>query len=103
MTQECWEFLRALERVGNKTKTPGTNIFQKAYDQFVIVGNFCSLLLVCWIVSQLWYIRYLKQRAFNTGLGTILRAFCYGIAAFITNPKYSQMPETKDEIERLQE
>ena len=45
----------------------------------------------------------MKQRAFDTGLGTILRAFCCGIAAFITNPKYSQVPETRDDIERLQE
>ena len=26
------------------------------------------------------------------GLGTILRAFCCGVAAFIINPKYSHMP-----------
>ena len=45
----------------------------------------------------------MKQRAFDTGLGTILRVFCCGIAAFITNPKYSQVPETRDEIEGLQE
>ena len=62
------------------------------------------LLLVCWI---LWYnstkiIRSLKQRAVHTGLGTILQAFCYGIAAFITNPKYSPVPETREDMEGLQ-
>ena len=56
----------------------------------------------------MWYngtkiIRVLKQRAFDTGLGTILRAFCYGIAPFITNPKYSQVSETRDDVKGLQE
>ena len=48
-------------------------------------------------------IHSLKQRAFDTGMGTILRAFCCGIATFVTNPKYSQVSETIDDIERLQE
>ena len=66
------------------------------------------LLLVCWIVSQLWYngtkiIWSLKQRAFYTVLGTILQAFCSGIATFITNPKYSPVPEAREDMERLQE
>ena len=107
-TQEYWEFLRALEPVGNETQTPVTKIFQKAYDWFVIVGNCCSLLLVCWNVGQLWYngtkiIWSLKQRAVHTGLGTFLRYFCCGIAAFKTNPKYSPVPETREDMERLQE
>ena len=64
--------------------------------------------MVCWIIGQLWYngmtiLNALRQRAFNTGLGTILRAFCCGIATFITNPKYSQMSDTRDNVERLQE
>ena len=34
----------------------------------------------------------LKEQAYKLGLATILRAFCYGIAAFSTNPKYAHMP-----------
>ena len=64
--------------------------------------------MVFWIIGQLWYKgmkinRALKQRAFDTGRGTILRAFCCGITAFITNPKYSQVSETRDDVEGLQE
>ena len=34
----------------------------------------------------------MKKRAFKTGIGTILRAFFCGIAAFMTSTKYSQAP-----------
>ena len=34
---------------------------------------------------------------------TILRAFCCGIATFIINPKYSPVPEVREDMERLQE
>ena len=44
-------------------------------------------------------INSLKQRAFNTGIGTILLTFCCGVATFVTNPKYSQVPGTKDDVE----
>ena len=74
------------------------------YDRFILIGNFCSLGIVLWIVGQLGYngtkiIDSLKQHAFNTGIGTILRAFCCGVAVFITNPKYSQVPRAKDDVE----
>ena len=66
--------------------------------------NFCLLSIVLWVIGQLWYngmkiIDSLKQRAFNTGMGTILRAVCCGIAVFVTNPKYLQVPGTGDNIE----
>ena len=53
--------------------------------------------IVFWVLGQLWYngtqiISALKERAFKMGLGTILHAFCCGIAAFMTNPKYAHMP-----------
>ena len=106
MTQEYREFLRALGPVRDRAHLPGTSFFQKACSWFIIVGNCCSLLLVCWIVSQLWYngtkiIQSLKQRAFHTCLGTILRAFCCGIATFITNPKYSPVLEAREYMERF--
>ena len=64
--------------------------------------------MVCWIVSQLWYngtkiILSLEQQAFHTSLGTILCAFCCGIATFIINPKYAPVPEAREDLERLQE
>ena len=59
----------------------------------MLAGNFCSLGIVLWVLGQLGYngtqiINALKERAFKMGLGTILCAFCCGIAAFVTNPKY---------------
>ena len=63
----------------------------------MLAGNFCSLGIVFWVLGQLWYngtqiVGALKKRAFNMGLGTILQAFCCGIVALMTNPKYSPMP-----------
>ena len=37
-------------------------------------------------------IKALKDQAYKLGLATILRAFCCGIAAFMTNPKYADVP-----------
>ena len=74
------------------------------YDRFVVIGNFCLLGIVFWVVSQLWYndtqiVESLKQQRFNTGIGTVLRAFCCGDAAFVPNPKYLQVPRAKDDVE----
>ena len=44
-----------------------------------------------------------KPKAFDTGLGTVPRVSFCGIAIVITNPQYSQVPETRDDMERLQE
>ena len=57
-----------------------------------------------WVIGQLGYngtkiIDSLKQHAFNTSIGTVLRAFCSGVAAFVTNPKYLQVPGTKESVE----
>ena len=35
---------------------------------------------------------------FNTSIGTVLQAFCCGVAAFVTNPKYLQVPGAKDDV-----
>ena len=62
-----------------------------------------------WVIGQLWYngtknVGSLKKRAFDIGLGTILRDFCCGVTAFVTNPKYSHMPGNQGgPIGRLQE
>ena len=63
----------------------------------MLAGNFCSLEIVLWVLGQLGYngtqiINALKECAFKMGLATILRAFCCGIAAFMTNPKYTDVP-----------
>ena len=56
-----------------------------------------------WVIGQLGYngtkiIDSLKQCAFNTSIGTVLQAFCCGVAVFITNPKYSQVPRAKENV-----
>ena len=70
---------------------------RQVYDKLVLSGNFCSLGIVLWVLGQLGYngtqiINALKERAYKMGLATILRAFCCGIAAFMTNPKYADVP-----------
>ena len=102
-------FLKTLESAGQGTKTLWSQIIRQVYDRFVLARNFCSLGIVFWVIGQLWYngtkiIDSSKQRAFNTSMGTILRAFCCRIAMFVTNPKYSQVPGTREDIkEKLQE
>ena len=54
-TQEYCKFLKALRPVRDRVHQPGTSFFQRACSWFIIVGDGCSLLLVCWIVSQLRY------------------------------------------------
>ena len=86
----------------------GTHFCQKAYGWSIIVGNHCSLRLVCWITNQLcpndtkingsW-----QQRIANAGLGNPLQASWCGIAAVITNPKYSLVSEVRGDRARLQE
>ena len=63
----------------------------------MLAGNFCSLGIVLWVLGQLGYnetqiVKALKEQAYKLGLATILRAFCCGIAAFITHPKYADVP-----------
>ena len=81
-----------MEAAGHGTKTLWARLVRQVYDKFVLAGNFCSLGIVLWVLGQLGYngtqiISALKERAFKMGLSTILRAFCYGIVAFMTNPK----------------
>ena len=101
-------FLKTLEAARQGTKTLWGQLVRQVYDRFILAGNFCLLGIVFWVIGQLWYngtkiIDSLKKRAFKTGIGTILRAFCCGIAAFMTSPKYSQVPGTQgDPVGRLQ-
>ena len=53
--------------------------------------------IVLWVLGQLGYnrtqiINALKEHTFKIGLATILHAFCCGIAAFVKNPKYTDVP-----------
>ena len=105
MTQEYSEFLKALGLAKAKEQPPESSFFRKACSWLIVIGNGCSLLLVCWIVCQLWYngsriIKSLEQRA---SLGMFLQAFCCGIATFIINPKYAPVLEAREDQERLQE
>ena len=72
----------------------------QVYDKLVIAGNFCSIGIVLWVLSQLGYngtqiVKALKDQAYKLGLATILRAFCCGIAAFILKSKYDNMLVTQ--------
>ena len=107
-TKEYLESLRALGPVRNMTRTSGTHFCQKAYGWSIIVGNDCSLLLVCWITNQLCsndakIIWSWQQRVVHAGLGNLLQAFWCGIAAVTTNPKYSPVSEFREDMARLQE
>ena len=86
-----------MEAAGQGTKTLWARLVRQVYNKFMLAGNFCSLGIVLWVLGQLGYngtqiINALKEHAFKMGLGTILRAFCCGIAAFVTNPKYTDVP-----------
>ena len=79
-------------------------LIQRVYNKVVIARNFCLLSIICYLVGQLWYngtkiIKSLKQQAFKTGNTTILCTFSCGVAAFVTNPKYSHIPGAKDDVE----
>ena len=104
-TQEYREFLKALGPVKAKEQPPEISFFQKACSWLIVIGNGCSLLLVCWIVCQLWYneSRIIKSLEHYASLGMLLRAFCCGIATFMINPKYAPVSEAREDRERLQE
>ena len=94
--QEVGQFLKTLEAVGKGTKTLWVYIVCQLYDKVVLVGNFCSIGIVLWVLSQLGYngsqiVKALKKQAYQLGLATILRAFCCGIAAFILKSKYDNV------------
>ena len=104
-TQEYREFMKALGPVKSKELPPEVSFLQQTSHWLTILGNGYSLLLVCWIVCQLWYngsriIGSLEQRA---SLGMLLRVLCCGIATFIINPKYIPVSEAREDQERLQD
>ena len=77
---------------------------QMLYDEFILVGNVCSISVCTWVLGQLFYngtqiVQSLKQQPFSTTIGTILRASFCGIVAFVTNPKYSQVPGIKNNLQ----
>ena len=89
--------MKTLEAAGKGTKTLWAHLVRQVYDKLVIARNFCSIGIVFWVLSQLGYngtqiVKALKDQAYKLGLATILRAFCCGIAAFITNHKYADVP-----------
>ena len=85
-----------MEAAGQGTKTLWAKLVRQVYDKIVLARNFCFLGIVLWVLGQLGYngtqiVKALKDQAYKLGLATILRAFCCGIAAFITNPKYADV------------
>ena len=94
--QEFGRFLKTLEATGQGTKT--------LWAKIVLAGNFCSLGIVLWVLIQLGYngtqiVKALKDQAYKLSLARILQAFCCGIAAFIINPKYANVPV--NQVQRL--
>ena len=70
----------------------------------MLAGNFCSIGIVFWVLSQLGYkrtqiVKALKDQAYKLGLATILQAFCCGITAFILKPKYDDV--LVNQVQRL--
>ena len=105
MTQEYQDFLKALGPARAWDPASEVGLLSQMRCWLAILGNGCSLLLVCWIGCQLWYngsriIRSLEQ---HVSLGTFLRAFCCGIATFVIKPKYTPGAEVQEDQERLQE
>ena len=102
--QEFGWFLKTLEAAGRGTKTLWAKLVRQVYDKIVLARNFCSIGIVLWVLSQLGYngtqiVKALKDQAYKLGIATILRAFCCGIAAFILNPKYDNVPV--NQVQRL--
>ena len=102
--QEFGQFLKTLEAAGKGTKTLWAHLVRHVYNKLVVAGNFCSIGILFWVLSQLGYngtqiVKVLNDQAYKLGLATILRAFCCGIAAFILNPKYDDMPV--NQVQRL--
>ena len=79
-------------------------LVRQVYDKIVLAGKFCSIGIVLWVLSQLVYngtqiVKALKDQAYKLDIAMILRTFCYGITAFILNPKYDNMPV--NQVQRL--
>ena len=94
--QEFGQFLKTLEATGKGTKTLWVQLVRQVYGKLLIAGNFCSIGIVLWAISQLGYngtqiVKALKKQAYQLGLATILRAFCCGITAFLLKSKYDNV------------
>ena len=53
--QEFGQYLKTLEAAGKGTKTLWAHLVRQVYDKLVITGNFCSIGIVLWALSQLGY------------------------------------------------
>ena len=53
--QEFGQFLKTLEAAGKGTKTLWAHLVRQVYDKLMIAGNFCSIGIVLWAISQLGY------------------------------------------------
>ena len=97
--KEFGQFLKTLEAAGRDTKTLWASLVRRFYDKVLVLGNLCSIGVVAGILGQLCYngtkiLEALKGQAFKLGIAAILRAFCCGIASFITKEKYGEALRT---------
>ena len=96
LAQEFRKFLKTLEAAGQGTKTLWAQLVRQVYGKLLIAGNFCSIGIILWAISQLGYngskiVKALKTQSYQLGLATIIRAFCCGIAAFLLKSKYDKV------------
>ena len=102
--QEFGAFMKTLEEAGRGTKTLWAHLVRTMYNKLVITGNISSLVVIIYLVGQLWYngskiIQSLKIREFQPTFTAILRAFCCGIASFVVSSKYSQAIHQQEDVE----
>ena len=103
--QEYHEFLRALEMVGTRPQAPKICSPDQTYGWLALLGNGCSLLLVCWLGGQLWYngSRILGSRGSSISLGMFFRAICCGMATLLMKPDYGPVVGAREDREELQD
>ena len=53
--QEFGEFLKTLEAARKETKSLWSWLVQMLYDEFILVGNVCSISVCTWVQGQLFY------------------------------------------------
>ena len=103
--QEYHEFLRTLEMVGIQPLASRTCFPDQTYGWLALLGNGCSLLLVCWLGGQLWYTgsRILRSQGSSINLGMFFRAICCGMATLLLKPDYGSVVGAREDREELQD
>ena len=87
MPQQFDDYLAAL-----REKAEGTySWWAWLKEDFILVGSVCSIFVCCGMILFMGYsgvalLGNLREEAYKTTLAVILKAFCYGMAAFLISP-----------------